>query len=46
MWLLAASAVLFWSACGPPELPGFANPPKPDAGADTEDAGASDASRD
>jgi hypothetical protein len=43
-WLVL---ILLVSACGPPELPAFANPPKPpDAGIDAEDAGASDAARD
>lgn len=37
---------LWLAACGPPELPGFANPPDPDAGKDAgshddDDAGAS-----
>jgi hypothetical protein len=40
-WLLL---ILLAGACGPPELPAFANPP--DAGTDQEDAGVSDAGRD
>lgn len=42
-WLLLIVFALA-AACGPPELPAFADPP--DAGVDQDDAGASDAGGD
>lgn len=42
-WLIVFA--LLASACGPTELPAFANPPPDDAGVDDLDAGPGDAGR-
>jgi hypothetical protein len=42
---LLIAVALVASACGPTELPAFANPPPDDAAVDDLDAGLGDASR-